>query len=182
MRGVTMDRRTGITLAAAVLCAFAAPAQSAETAHVYGRVEYAQVTGSASLQIESQLEGGGDTTVLYVSDIKYASGEGGMFVHFTIDNGEVLPGRTISVALPVLKDQLVHDRDGGTDHQPTVAMNFCIGNVAFSSNVILELRTTFTPQLLLGKTEAAQFAPIDPQKKNTGAPNCAPPQAPAAGH
>jgi len=190
MMGTTMSRRLGITLSAVMLCAFTAQGQAPATPaapapkaaalapHIYGRIEYALVTSSPSIQIESQLEGGGDTTVLYVTDIKYASGEGGVYVHFTIDNGKVMPGRTVNLALPVLKDQLVHDRDGGVDHQPTVAMSFCIGNVAFSSNVILELRTAFTPQLLPGKAEAAQFAPIDPQKKNTGDPNCqAPPAA-----
>ena len=155
----------------------AAPAKPVPLTHVYGRLEHATVTGSPSIEIEAQLDGGGDATVLLVQDLKYASGEGGMYVHFTIDNGEVMPGRSINLALPVLKDQHVHDRDGGTLHQPVVAMNFCIGDHAFGSNVTLKLRTSYTPPLLLSKADAAQFGAIDPLKKNTVDANCAPPAA-----
>jgi len=184
--GTAMGRRLGIMLAAGALCGFtaqaqtaAAPAAAAAAApHVYGRIEHALVTGSPSIEIEAQLDGGGDTTVLLANDIKYASGEGGMYVHFSIDNGEVVTGKTVNLALPVLKDQHVHDRDGAVVHHPIVAMNFCIGNHAFSSNVTLEQRTTYTPPLILSKADAAQFAPIDPAKKNTGDASCAAPAAP----
>ena len=179
MTGTKMGKRSVVVLAAGALCAFAAqgqaPAAPATTAaaqpaaapHVYGRIEHALVTGPASLEIQAQLDGGGDSTVLLVQDLKYASGEGGMFVHFTIDNGQVMPGKTINLALPVLKDLHVHDRDGGTVHQPVVAMSFCIGDHAFSTNVTLKPRTSFTPPLVLGKADAAQFGAIDPTKKNT---------------
>jgi hypothetical protein len=188
MIGKAACRRTGAALAAAGLCAFGAQAQAPAVAaapqslapHVYGHIERALVTtGSNPLQVHAQLEGGGEATVLYVTDIKYASGEGGMFAHFTIDNGEVMPGRSISLALPVIKDHLVRGRDGAVAHHPVVAIGFCIGTVAFTSNVFLEPRTTYTPQLLLGKADAAQFAPVDPQKKDTGDPNCA---APGSSH
>jgi len=76
-------------------------------------------------------------------------------------------GKTVNLALPVLKDLHVHDRDGGTVHQPVVAMSFCIGDHAFTTNVTLKPRTTFTPPLVLGKADAAPFGTIDPSKKNT---------------
>ena len=181
MTGTKMGRRSIITLAAGALCAFAAQGQApaaatstatattqpAATPHVYGHIEHALVTVSTPIEVQAQLDGGGDSTVLLVQDLKYASGEGGMFVHFTIDNGQVMPGRTVNVALPVLKDLHVHDRDGGTVHQPVVAMSFCIGDHAFTTNVTLKPRTTFTPPLVLGKADAAQFGMIDPTKKNT---------------
>ncbi len=180
MMGTKMGKRSVITLAAGALCAFAAQgqapaaaatgnatAQPASTPHVYGHIEHALVTVSPPIEVQAQLDGGGDSTVLLVQDLKYASGEGGMFVHFTIDNGQVMPGRTVNVALPVLKDLHVHDRDGGTVHQPVVAMSFCIGDHAFTTNVTLKPRTTFTPPLVLGKADAAQFGAIDPTKKNT---------------
>ena len=185
-----MGTRTGLPLAvlAGALCAFgaqaqtpaataaAAPAKPVPLAHVYGRIEHALVTGSPSIEVQAQLVGGGDSTVLLVQDIKYASGEGGTYVHFTIDNGEVMPGKTVNLALPVLKDQHVHDRDGGTVHQPVVAMSFCIGDHAFTTNVTLKLRTNYVPPLLLGKADAAQFGQIDPLKKNTMLEaSCAPP-------
>jgi hypothetical protein len=188
MTGTAISRQWRIALAAGTMAAFAAQAQAPATGaaapRVYGHIERALVTGSPSIQIRAQLDGGGNTTVLYVTDIKYASGEGGMYVHFTIDNGQVMPGKAVNLSLPVVKDQLVHDRDGGVAHHPIVAMNFCIGAVAFSSNVILEPRTSFTPPLLLGKADAAQFAPIDPLKKDGGEPNCqaAPAAASAAAH
>ena len=194
--GMAMGRRLGIMLAAGALCGFtaqaqtpatpaataaaAAPAPAAAAPHVYGRIERALVTGSPSIEVAAQLDGGGDATVLLVNDIKYASGEGGMYVHFTIDNGQVMSGRTVNLALRVLKDQHVRDRDGGVVHHPIVAMNFCIGSHAFSSNVTLEPRNSYTPPLVLSKADAAQFAPIDPTKKNTGDANCAAPVAPAA--
>ncbi len=168
------------TVAAQAQPGAAAPPKPVPLTHVYGRLERALVTGSPSIEVEAQLEGGGENTVLLVQDIKYASGEGGMFVHFTIDNGEVMPGHSVNLSLPVLKDQHVHDRDGGTLHQPVVAMNFCIGDHAFTSNVTLKLRSSYTPPLLLGKADAAQFGAIDAQKKNTVDANCAPPPAPAA--
>jgi hypothetical protein len=175
MKGGVMHNSRFIALAAGTLLAGAVQAQS----HTYGRLEHALVVGSKPITVEAQLDGGGDITVLYVNNIKYASAEGGMAVTFTIDNGEVMSGRTVDLALPVLKDQLVHERDGTTMHQPLVAMSFCIGTVSFSNNVILKPRLNFVPPLLLGKADAAVFAPIDPLKKNTGDPACAPPPAPA---
>jgi len=185
---MAMGNRLGFSLAGGALCAFAAQAQTAappasaaapaaahDAPHVYGHLERAVVVGSPSIEIEAQLSGGGDTTVLLVNDIKYASGEGGMMVHFTIDNGEVMPGRTLNLALPVLQDQHVRDRDGSVVHHPIVAMNFCIGTHAFGSNVTLEPRTGYTPPLVLSKADAAQFGPTDPLKKNTGDANCAAP-------
>ncbi|MFI4980569.1 MAG: RimK/LysX family protein [Nevskiales bacterium] len=186
-----MGTRTGrlsLAVLAGALCAFgaragtpdAATAQPVPLTHVYGRLEHAVVTGSPSIEVQAQLVGGGDATVLLVQDIKYASGEGGTYVHFTIDNGEVMPGKTINLALPVLKDQHVHDRDGGTVHQPVVAMSFCIGDHAFTTNVTLKLRGNYVPPLLLGKADAAQFGQIDPLKKNTVLEaRCAPPAAAA---
>lgn len=160
----------------------AAPAAEGKVAapHVYGQVEHAQVRVSPAIEIQAQLTGGGDVTTLAVNDIKYASGEGGVFVHFTIDNGYVMTGRTVSVALPVLKDQHLKDRNGGVEHRPIVSMSFCIGDHAFTTTVVLINRENFTPPLLLGKADAAQFGAIDPLKKNTGDPNCAPATPPPA--
>jgi len=184
MTGMAMGNRLGLALAGGALCAFAAqaqtpaapaaaPAGAPTAAHVYGHLERAVVVGSPSIEVQAQLSGGGDATVLLVNDIKYASGEGGMMVHFTIDNGEVMPGRTVNVSLPLLQDQHVRDRDGGVVHHPIVAMNFCIGTHAFGSNVTLEPRTGYTPPLVLGKADAAQFGATDPLKKNTIDAECA---------
>ncbi len=185
-----MQTRLAVTLAAglAALAAQAdpaAPAPPAATpaAHVYGHLERAQVTGGQNIEIQAQLDAGGPITVLQAEEIKYAHGEGGMFVHFTIDNGRVMPGRMVSLSLPVLQDQHIRDRSGAIDHRPIVSMSFCIGDHAFTTNVALQLRDNFNPQLLLGKADAAPFGTLNPQKKNTIDPGCAPaapPPKPAA--
>ncbi len=89
-----------------------------------------------------------------------------------------MPGKTVNLTLPALKDQHVRGRYGAVVHQPIVAMNFCIGTHAINTNVILKPRTSYTPPLVLSKADAAPFAPIDPLKKNTGDANRAAP-APA---
>ncbi len=192
-----MDIRLAMSLAAGLLAATAAqaqtpapapaaaatpaavPAAAATTApaaaaapHVYARLERAQVKASSSIEIQAQLDGGGNITVLQAEDIKYAHGEGGMFVHFTIDSGRVSTGHTINMALPVIQDQHIRDRSGAIDHRPIVAMSFCIGDHAFTTNVALQVRDNYNPPLLLSKTDAAQFGTLDPQKKNTIEPNC----------
>ncbi|HWY25439.1 MAG TPA: RimK/LysX family protein [Nevskia sp.] len=159
------------TPAAAPAAAPAAPAVVAAP-HVYAHLERAQVKSSPSIEIQAQLDGGGNITVLQAEEIKYAHGEGGMFVHFTIDNGRVGTGRTVNVALPVIQDQHIRDRSGAIDHRPIVAMSFCIGDHAFTTNVALQVRDNYNPPLLLGKADAAQFGTLDPQKKNTIEPGC----------
>jgi hypothetical protein len=180
-----MEMRFAVILAASLtaLAAQADPAApalaaAAPAAHVYARLERAQVQGGQNIEIQAQLDAGGPITVLQAEDIKYAHGEGGMFVHFTIDNGRVMPGRTVSLSLPVLQDQHLRDRSGATDHRPIVSMGFCIGDHAFTTNVALQLRDNFNPQLLLGKADAAQFGALDPQKKNTIDPGCTAPAPP----
>jgi hypothetical protein len=161
---------------------FGAQAQTpaaAPAAHTYGRLERARIDGSSPIEVEALLDGSGEYTVLHVLNLKYASGEGGMYVHFTVDNGHVLTGKQVNLSLPVLKDQHVQERNGGVEHHPVVAMSFCIGDRDFSTNVVLLPRTTFTPPLELSKADAAPFAPVDPAKKLTGDPSCTPP-APAA--
>lgn len=178
-----MDIRFATSLAAGALGIFAAQADPAAPAaspasapaadtHVYGHLERAQVQTAPTIEIQAQLSGGGNITVLQAEDIKYAHGEGGMFVHFTIDNGSVMEGRKVNVALPVMQDQHIRDRSGAIDHRPIVAMSFCIGSHALTTNVALQNRDNFNPPLLLSKADAAQFGTIDPQKKNTIEPGC----------
>lgn len=159
-----------------------APAAAAAPApHVYGRIEHARVDNSGTpIEIDAQMDAAGPNTVLHALNIKYASGEGGMYVHFTLDNGHVMPGKEVNLVLPVLKDQHIRDRNGGTEHHPLVQMQFCIGDRAFGTDVVLEPITTFTPPLELSKADAAQFGTLEPTKKFTGDPSCAPPKPPAA--
>jgi hypothetical protein len=84
-----------------------------------------------------------------------------------------MPGRMVSLSLPVLQDQHIRDRSGAIDHRPIVSMSFCIGDHAFTTKVALQTRDNFNPQLLLSKADAAQFGALDPQKKNTIDPGCA---------
>jgi hypothetical protein len=144
--------------------------------HGYGRIEWASVQGAPPIEIQAQLDGTADYTVLSAQDIKYASGEGGMYVHFTIDDGEVMPGNEISLSLPIIKDQHQRDRNGAVDHRPVVSMGFCIGDRAFTTSVTLVPRTSYTPPLVLSKTDAAQITPMDPQKKLTRHPECKEPE------
>jgi hypothetical protein len=158
--------------AAPPAAAAAAPAAPAPVPHAYGRIERAFVQTGPGIEIPAQLDGGGDISVLKVHDIKYAHGEGGMFVHFTIDNGRVVSGRTVNDDLPVLQDQHKRERLGGVEHRPVVQMAFCIGDRAFTTSVALENRDDYNPPLLLSKADAAQFGAIDAQKKNTIDPTC----------
>lgn len=179
-----MDNRLALILAAALSAgaaqaAPAAPAAAAAPAagtvaapHVYGRIEHAQVQASPAIDVQAQLDGGGNITVLQAEEIKYAHGEGGMFVHFTINNGVVVSGRTVNLSLPVIQDQHLRDRSGAIDHRPIVAMTFCIGDRSFTTNVALQVRDNYNPPLLLSKADAAQFGTLDPQKKNTIYPSC----------
>ena len=130
------------------------------------------ITTGPNIEVPAQLDGGSDITVLKVSDINYAHGEGGMFVQFTVDNGRVVSGRTVKEDLPVLQDQHKRERTGGVEHRPIVQMGFCIGDHAFTTTVALENREDYNPPLLLSKADAAQFGAVDPQKKNTGDPTC----------
>ncbi|MDR3418238.1 MAG: RimK/LysX family protein [Nevskia sp.] len=164
---------------------FAAQAQGpgAPAPHGYSRVEWAQIQGAPPIEIRAQLDGSGEYTVLNAEDIKYASTETGMNVHFTVDDGEVMPGHQISLALPIIKDQHLRDRNGGTEHRPVVTMSFCIGDRAFTTTVTLMTRTSYTPQLVLSKADAAQFAPLDSQIQPAHHPACGrptPAQQPAA--
>jgi len=177
-----MKTRLAVTLAGLLAAAAAtadpaaapAPAASAPAPapHSYGRIERAYVQTGLGIEVPTQLDGGGEITVLKVNDIKYAHGEGGMFVQFVIDNGRVVSGRTVKEDLPVLQDQHKHERLGGVEHRPIVQMAFCIGDRAFTTTVALEKREDYNPPLVLSKVDAAQFAPLDPQKKNTIDPSC----------
>jgi hypothetical protein len=159
----------------------APPAAAAPPPHVYGRIERARVdSGGPTIEIETQMDAAGANTILHALNIKYASGEGGMVVHFTLDNGHVMPGKEVNLTLPVVRDEHIHDRYGSVEHHPLVSMQFCIGDHAFNTDVVLEPITTFTPPLELSKADAAQFGAIDPTKKLTGDPSCPPPQPPAA--
>lgn len=158
--------------AAADPAAAPAPAAAAPAPHSYGRVERAYVQTGLGIEVPAQLDGGGPITVLKVNDIKYAHGEGGMFVQFVIDNGRVVSGRTVKEDLPVLQDQHKHERMGGVEHRPIVQMAFCIGDHAFTTTVALENREDYNPPLVLSKADAAQFGAVDPQKKNTIDPSC----------
>lgn len=158
----------------------AADSAAAPAPHVYGRIERARVDGGGpSIEIDTQMDAAGANTILHALNIKYASGEGGMYVHFTLDNGHVMPGKEVNLTLPVVRDEHIHDRYGSVEHHPLVSMQFCIGDHAFNTDVVLEPITTFTPPLELSKADAAQFGPIDPTKKLTGDPSCPPPKPPA---
>ena len=150
----------------------AAAPPAAPIAHVYGHIERAFVQTGPAIEVPAQLAGGGDVTVLKVEDIKYAHGEGGMFVHFTIDNGRVVTGHIVNVDLPVLQDQHKRERTGGVEHRPIVSMTFCIGDRSFTTSVALQNREDYDPPLVLSKADAAQFGALDPQKKNTIDPSC----------
>jgi hypothetical protein len=166
--------------APATATASAAAAAPAAAPHVYGHIEHTRVdSGGPTIEIDALLNAAGDHTILHALNIKYASGEGGMYVHFTLDNGHVLPGKEVNLALPVLKDEHIKDRNGGTEHHPLVSMQFCIGDRSFTTDVMLEPITTFTPPLELSKADAAQFGAVDPAKKYTGDPSCPPPPKPA---
>lgn len=159
----------------------AAQAAAAPAPHVYGRVERARVdSGGPSIEIDTQMDAAGANTILHALNIKYASGEGGMVVHFTLDNGHVMPGKEVNLTLPVVRDEHIHDRYGSVEHHPLVAMQLCIGDHAFNTDVVLEPITTFTPPLELSKADAAQFGSIDPTRKLTGDPSCPPPKPASA--
>jgi hypothetical protein len=93
-------------------------------------------------------------------------------VHFTLNSGVIVSGRTVNLSLPVIQDQHLHDRSGSIDHRPIVAMSFCIGDHSFTTNVALEVRDNYKPPLQLSKADAAQFGTLDPLKKNTIYPSC----------
>lgn len=170
------------TSPAAPAATSAAEPAAAPAPHVYGRIEHARVDSSGTpIEIDTQMNSDGAHTVLHALNIKYASSEGGMQVHFTLDNGHVLPGKEVNLSMPVLKDEHIKDKNGGVEHHPLVSMRFCIGDRAFTTDVVLEPITTFTPPLELSKADAAPFGQIDPTKKYTADASCAKPQpAPAA--
>ena len=171
----------GIGAMAAAQAQTPAAAPAAAAPHVYGRIEHARVDSSGTpIEVDAQMDSAGPNTVLHALNIKYASGEGGMKVLFTLDNGHVIPGREVNLALPVLKDEHIKDKNGGVEHHPLVSMQFCIGDRAFTTDVVLEPISTFTPPLELGKTDAARFGPLDPAKKFTTDASCPPPAAPPA--
>jgi hypothetical protein len=164
----------------------AAPAAApvaAPAPHVYGRVEHARVVSSPNpIEVDAKMDGDGANTVLHALNIKYANGPNGMMVNFTLDNGHVVPGKEVNLALPLLKDEHIKDKYGSIEHHPLVAMQFCIGDHAIATDVVLEPVTTFTPPLELSKAEAARFGQLDTAKKFTIDASCAPaaPAAPAA--
>jgi hypothetical protein len=167
-------------LLAGIICSGAAQAQTqtpVPLTHVYGAVEWAHLGGGKALEVDAQLNGGGAYTVLQAVDIKYAHGEGGMFAQFTVDNGLVMPGKEMKLDLPIVQDQHIRERNGGTEHRPVVTMSFCIGDHLVTTNVTLVPRTAFTSPLQLGKEDAAQFGAIDPAKKHTVDANCDTPAA-----
>ena len=178
-----MKQAIRLALLAAMACAGAAQAQGKTAApvpltHVYGAVEWAQL-GGKGFEVDAQMNSAIPYTQLQAVDIKYAHGEGGMFAQFTVDNGLVMPGKEMKLDLPIVQDQHVRERNGGTEHRPVVTMSFCIGDRTVTTNVTLVPRTAFTAPLQLGKEDAAQFGPIDPTKKHTIDANCAAPTAPA---
>jgi hypothetical protein len=179
LAGVTAAAQAQTSPAAPVAAPAAAPAP-----HVYGRIEHARVDSSPNtIEVDAQMDAGGANTVLHALNIKYASSPNGMMVNFTLDNGHVVPGKEVNLALPLLKDEHIKDKNGSVEHHPLVSMQFCIGDRALTTDVVLEPITTFTPPLELSKTEAAQFGTLDTAKKFTADASCPsvkPPVAPAA--
>lgn len=153
-------------------------ADPAPAARVLGRLEHVRILEGAPLDIPGRLDEPGQQTVLYARDIKYFSGEGGMWVSFTVDSGQAVPLKQVILKEPVLKDQRIKERTGGITHRPLVKLNLCVGSTTLATEVSIRERTSFTAPLVFGSADVARLGTVDPQKQfAAGDPTC---KAPAA--
>lgn len=181
-----MRRLVSLAAAATILGGAAAvPAISQPTAggaatqHRYGRLEQVRILESTPIDIPGRLDGGGDQTELYATDVKYYSGEGGMWVMFTVDNGQAAPPKQVVLKEPVLRDLHVKARTGGIAHRPVVKLELCVGGTTLDTEVSVVERTSYVPPLVLGRPELARLGPVDTQKQFlAGDPSCKPPPPP----
>lgn len=165
----------GIAWCCAPAWALAADADGPGT-HSFGRLERAKIIETTPIEVPARLDAGTDQTNLFATDIKYFSGEGGMWVVFTVSNGEAVAGREVTLKEPVLRDQKVRERTGGVAHRPVVKLNFCIGNTALQTDVNILERTAFTAPLVLSRADVSRLGSVDAQKQYlAGDPDCKPP-------
>lgn len=177
--------RVGLELGVAVLLLGAAaraepPAtQAAQPPRIYGGLERVKIVSVTPIEVPARLDSGAEASVLYAGDIKYLNRpDSSLWVAFTVDSGSVVGGKQVSYKLPVLRDVLIHrDRNGGTEHEPIVALELCIGDRDLPVEVGLRNRGDYTAPLVLGRPELARLGPVDVQKQFTVEPGCAPPAA-----
>ena len=157
------------TVAALVLGMAAASTASADT---YGRHERVRVLASLGIEIDSRLDPAAATSTLRALDVKYFNRQGGMWVRFIIDNGSVLPGSRLTVERPVLKDQMIRQRDGSVEHRPTVSLDLCVGRARIEAKLSVSDRSNYTAPLTLGAAEVAKLGAVDAAREYTIEPAC----------
>ena len=166
----------------AVLFLLALPAladgQAADTPpRVYGRLEHVHLFNKTPIDLPAVMTGAGSTTTLAASDIKYSSGEGGMWVHFTVDTGEAEPSRKVAVTAFVIHDERIKTYDG-IKHRPVVKLDLCLANHSLQPEVEVIEKTAFGPPLSLGHGLVRSLGAVDKDKKFTVEPTCDPPKPP----
>jgi hypothetical protein len=171
--------KTGMSLCVAplLLCCAGARADTAAppSPHIYGGLERVRIVGDMSMELTARLDSGAEATELRATNIKYMSHtDSSTWVSFDVDAGSVLPGKLVTYKLPVLKDLHVRKPNGGTEHEPAVSLNLCVGDRLLDAEVILHTRQDYTPALVLGRPELARLGPVDVQKQYTVEPSCVP--------
>jgi len=147
---------------------------SSANAETYGKQEHIQISGGAApAEITGRLDPSASRSVLGAVDIKYVNHSDGLWVSFTVDNGSVLPGRRTQLRRPVIKDQLVKQRDGSNEHQPLVEVDLCIGTQPIKARLSLVTRTGYTAPLVLGKPELERLGASVGAGEFTHEPACA---------
>lgn len=142
----------------------------------YGRLEHVRVIDATPIEVSAALETGAEYSILNAVSIKYFQRQGDTWVRFTVDNGSVLSGSRVTLERLVLKDYKVHQREGGFEHQPQVAIELCLGVQDFKTEVRLIERTGYTAPLLLGQPDLARLGSVNSQRQFTQEPRCVPPQ------
>lgn len=153
---------------------------SSANAETYGKQEHVRIdNGNTPLEVIARLDPAAGRSVLGALNIKYVNHTDGLWVSFTVDNGSVLPGRHAQLQRPVIKDQLVKQRDGSNEHQPLVEVTLCVGTQPIKARLSLVTRTGYTAPLVLGKPELEQLGASISVGEFTHEPVCAATETPA---
>lgn len=166
-----------------LVAALALGAGFAVQAETFGKQEHVQVFGSngASLEVVAALTGGGARTVLYAREVKYFLRDGDTWVRFTVDNGSVITGKHLTIEKPLIKDERVHQKDGGIEHISRVKGELCIGRHRVATELRVSDRSAYTAPLVIGSDDLMPLGGVDPSKNFLHEPDCTPAPTQPAG-
>lgn len=154
---------------ALLLCALVVP-HSGLTMPVVGWVERVKIYPGEMI-LEAKLDTGAKTASINARDIETFERKGTPWVRFRIVNHDA---HGLALERPLVRETKIQRHFGKRQRRPVVKLGVCVGDLYREVQVNLVNRSGFIYPMLIGRMFMKKQLLVDPARRYTVAPKCAP--------